>query len=60
MNNSPKMCIECAVVVGEFSPSALELLAQAAQALHIEACLGGLDGSHRQRLALAYYQGLSP
>mgnify|MGYP006199811849 CR=1 FL=1 len=25
----------------------------------IEACLAALDGSHRQSLALAYYQGLS-
>lgn len=41
------------------APSALELLGQASQALRIEACLGALDGSHRQSLALAYYQGLS-
>jgi RNA polymerase sigma-70 factor, ECF subfamily len=41
------------------APSALDLLAQATHALRIEACLGGLDGSHRQSLALAYYQGLS-
>lgn len=41
------------------APSALDLLGDATRALHIEACLGGLDGSHRQCLALAYYQGLS-
>lgn len=41
------------------APSALELLAQAADALRIEGCLNALDGSHRQSLALAYYQGLS-
>lgn len=41
------------------APSALDLLAQATRALQIEGCLGGLDGSHRQSLALAYYQGLS-
>jgi RNA polymerase sigma-70 factor (ECF subfamily) len=41
------------------APSALDLLGEATRALHIEACLGGLDGSHRQSLALAYYQGLS-
>lgn len=41
------------------APSAMELLSQASQALRIESCLGGLDGSHRQSLALAYYQGLS-
>jgi RNA polymerase sigma-70 factor (ECF subfamily) len=40
-------------------PSSLELLSQATRALQIEGCLGGLDGSHRQSLALAYYQGLS-
>jgi RNA polymerase sigma-70 factor (ECF subfamily) len=40
-------------------PSALELLDHASQAMHIQACLGALDGSHRQSLALAYYQGLS-
>lgn len=41
------------------APSALELLGEASRALHIEACLSALDGSHRQSLALAYYQGLS-
>ena len=41
------------------APSALDLLAQASQALKIETCLDGLDGSYRQSLALAYYQGLS-
>lgn len=39
--------------------TALDLLAQASQALQIEACFNVLDGSHRQSLALAYYQGLS-
>lgn len=41
------------------APSALELLSQASQALKIEGCMGALDGSYRQSLALAYYQGLS-
>ena len=45
--------------VQDGGPSALELLAQASRALQIEGCLGGLDGSYRQSLALAYYQGLS-
>ncbi|ROZ72740.1 RNA polymerase sigma factor [Ramlibacter sp. WS9] len=40
-------------------PSALELLSQASRTLQIEGCLNGLDGSYRQSLALAYYQGLS-
>jgi RNA polymerase sigma-70 factor (ECF subfamily) len=39
--------------------TALELLAKASQALQIETCFNVLDGSHRQSLALAYYQGLS-
>ncbi len=41
------------------APSALQLLEQATQALHVERCMNALDGSHRQSLALAYYQGLS-
>lgn len=41
------------------SPSAMQLLEQATQALHIGACMNALEGSHRQSLALAYYQGLS-
>ncbi|QTN27531.1 sigma-70 family RNA polymerase sigma factor [Rhodoferax sp. AJA081-3] len=41
------------------NPSAMQLLEQATQALHIEACMSALEGSHRQSLALAYYQGLS-
>jgi RNA polymerase sigma-70 factor (ECF subfamily) len=40
-------------------PSALELFAQATRAMQVERCLDALDGSHRQSLALAYYQGLS-
>ena len=41
------------------APSAMQLLEQAAQALHIEGCMNALEGSYRQSLALAYYQGLS-
>jgi RNA polymerase sigma-70 factor (ECF subfamily) len=41
------------------APSALDLLARASEQLKIDACMSGLDGSHRQSLALAYYQGLS-
>ena len=41
------------------NPSAMQLLEQATQALHIDACMNALEGSHRQSLALAYYQGLS-
>jgi len=41
------------------APSALHLLEQASQALRIEGCMNALDGSYRQSLALAYYQGLS-
>jgi RNA polymerase sigma-70 factor, ECF subfamily len=46
-----------AVVDG--APSALEVFDDAVQKLKIDQCLGALDGSHRQCLALAYYQGLS-
>ncbi|WP_411879096.1 RNA polymerase sigma factor [Polaromonas sp. YR568] len=41
------------------APSAMQMLEQATQALHIEGCMNTLDGSYRQSLALAYYQGLS-
>jgi RNA polymerase sigma-70 factor, ECF subfamily len=41
------------------APSAMQLLEQATEALHIEGCMNALEGSHRQSLALAYYQGLS-
>jgi RNA polymerase sigma-70 factor (ECF subfamily) len=41
------------------APSAMQLLQQASEALQIEGCMNALDGSHRQSLALAYYQGLS-
>jgi hypothetical protein len=42
------------------APSAMQLLEQAtAGAAHCEGCMNALDGSHRQSLALAYYQGLS-
>lgn len=41
------------------NPSAMQLLEQATQALHIEGCMNALEGSYRQSLALAYYQGLS-
>jgi len=41
------------------APSALELLSRASQALAVEGCLNSLDGTHRQCLALAYYQGLT-
>ena len=44
---------------GNPTPSAMQLLEQATEALHIEGCMNTLDGSHRQSLALAYYQGLS-
>ena len=41
------------------APSAMHLFEQAAESLRISACMETLDGSHRQSLALAYYQGLS-
>lgn len=45
--------------VGKPAPSAMQLFEQASQALHIDGCMNVLDGSYRQSLALAYYQGLS-
>ena len=45
--------------IGPAAPSALELFTQAARSLRIEGCMQALDGTHRQSLALAYYQGLS-
>ena len=44
---------------GSSNPSAMQLLEQATETLHIEGCMNALEGSHRQSLALAYYQGLS-
>jgi RNA polymerase sigma-70 factor, ECF subfamily len=41
------------------APGPMQLLDQATHSLHIEDCMKALDGSHRQSLALAYYQGLS-
>jgi RNA polymerase sigma-70 factor (ECF subfamily) len=41
------------------APSALDLLGRAAEALQIQGCIQAMDGTHRQSLALAYYQGLS-
>ncbi len=41
------------------APSAMQLLERATQAISIEHCLNVLHGSHRQCLALAYYQGMS-
>ncbi len=39
--------------------SAMQLLERAIQSVGIEQCLSALNGSHRQCLALAYYQGMS-
>jgi RNA polymerase sigma-70 factor, ECF subfamily len=41
------------------APSAMQLLERATQSMNIEQCLNVLNGSHRQCLALAYYQGMS-
>jgi RNA polymerase sigma-70 factor (ECF subfamily) len=45
--------------VADERPDPLGLLTQAADALAIRACLETIDGSQRQCLALAYYQGLT-
>lgn len=41
------------------APGAAQLFDQAMHALRIEGCMSALDGSFRQSLALAYYQGMS-
>lgn len=40
-------------------PSALTLLEQASEAMQVRACLETIEGSQRQSLALAFYQGMS-
>ena len=40
-------------------PSAMQMLESATQTLQIADCMHALEGSYRQSLALAYYQGLS-
>jgi len=44
---------------GATAPSAHDLLDAATEALRLQRCLHALDGTHRQSLALAYYQGLT-
>jgi RNA polymerase sigma-70 factor, ECF subfamily len=44
---------------GDGAADALDLYAKAAQALHVDGCMGLLDASQRQCLALTYFQGLS-
>jgi RNA polymerase sigma-70 factor (ECF subfamily) len=41
------------------APSAQDLFGAALDSMRIAGCMGGLDGTHRQSLALAYYQGLT-
>lgn len=43
----------------EGAADALDLYAKATQALHVDGCMGLLDASQRQCLALTYFQGLS-
>ena len=45
--------------IGQAAPSALDSLTQAAEHLHIDACMANLPAVQRQALALCYYQGLS-
>ena len=44
---------------GHMAASALEQLSRANEAAQVDQCMTQLAGSHRQCLALAYYQGLS-
>ena len=50
---------DAAASVADTAPGAMQLLDEAMHALHIDGCMAALDGSFRQSLALAYYQGLS-
>ncbi len=43
----------------DVAASPLDLLTQASRALQVEQCMASLYASHRQSLALAYYQGLT-
>jgi RNA polymerase sigma-70 factor (ECF subfamily) len=45
--------------VADERPNPMQLLEQATDALQIRGCMDGLDASHRQSLALAYYHGMS-
>ena len=47
------------IEVQDERPSPLQLLTQATEAMAIRGCMEALDASHRQCLALAYYQGMS-
>ncbi len=58
-NELPDVDDETIDIQGNSAPSAVELLEVASQSLQIEGCMNALSGSHRQSLALAYYQGLS-
>ena len=44
---------------GAAGASALDMVADATDSLRLRTCLDALDGTHRQSLALAYYQGLT-
>lgn len=50
---------DAAASVADPAAGAMQLLDDAMHALHIDGCMAALDGSFRQSLALAYYQGLS-
>jgi RNA polymerase sigma-70 factor, ECF subfamily len=45
--------------IADDGPGALELLTQATETMAIRECMESLDASHRQCLALAYYEGMS-
>ncbi|HEU0202134.1 MAG TPA: sigma-70 family RNA polymerase sigma factor [Burkholderiaceae bacterium] len=45
--------------IADDRPQPAELLLQAADALQIRGCMDGLEATHRQSLALAYYHGMS-
>lgn len=45
--------------IADQGPTPMELLMQSAESLRIRGCMEQLDATHRQSLALAFYQGLS-
>ena len=50
---------EQAMTIADRSPMPLDMLLSGAEASAVRRCVEGLDGSQKQAIALAFYQGLS-
>ena len=50
---------EHAMVIADLGPTPLQSLVSGAEAGAVRRCVEGLDGSQKQAIALAFYQGLS-